>query len=113
PGWPGGAGHANATTGAVWDMVTGGCPVSGLELQRREAMVRAYILMTLDPGKAMDVVKRLRGEPGVLQVDAITGEYDAVAQIQADDVKGVGALVVDRIQSFSGVARTITCLAVE
>ena len=76
-------------------------------------MVRAYILMTLEPGKAMDVVERLRGEPGVVQVDAITGEYDAVAQVQAEDVKGIGALIVDRIQSFSGVARTITCLAVE
>lgn len=76
-------------------------------------MVRAYILMTLEPGQAMDVVKRLRGEPGVLQVDAITGEYDAIAQIQAQSVKEIGTMIVDRIQSFSGVMRTITCLAVE
>lgn len=76
-------------------------------------MVRAYVLMTLEPGKAMDVVLRMRKEPGVLQVDAITGEYDAIAQIQAEDVRGIGTLIVDRIQSFSGVVRTITCLAVE
>ncbi|MGH7609344.1 MAG: Lrp/AsnC ligand binding domain-containing protein [Candidatus Dormibacteria bacterium] len=76
-------------------------------------MVRAYILMTLEPGKAMDVVRRMRQEAGVLQVDAITGEYDALAQVQADDVKGIGTLIVERLQSFSGVTRTITCLAVE
>jgi DNA-binding Lrp family transcriptional regulator len=76
-------------------------------------MVRAYILMTLEPGKAMDVVKRLRKESGVTQVDAITGEYDAIAQVEAKDVKGIGALIVDRLQGVSGVVRTITCLAVE
>jgi DNA-binding Lrp family transcriptional regulator len=76
-------------------------------------MVRAYILMTLEPGKAIDVVKRLRKETGVTQVDAITGEYDAIAQVEAKDVKGIGALIVDRLQGVSGVVRTITCLAVE
>ncbi|MGH7611613.1 MAG: Lrp/AsnC ligand binding domain-containing protein [Candidatus Dormibacteria bacterium] len=76
-------------------------------------MVRAYILMTLEPGKAMEVVRRMRQEAGVLQVDAITGEYDALAQVEAADVKGIGTLIVDRLQSVSGVARTITCLAVE
>jgi DNA-binding Lrp family transcriptional regulator len=76
-------------------------------------MVRAYILMTLEPGKAMDVVQRMRKEEGVTQVDAITGEYDAIAQIQAEDVKGIGTLIVDRLQGFSGVVRTVTCLAVE
>jgi DNA-binding Lrp family transcriptional regulator len=76
-------------------------------------MVRAYILMTLEPGKAIDVVKRLRKETGVTQVDAITGEYDAIAQVEAKDVKGIGALIVDKLQGVSGVIRTITCLAVE
>jgi DNA-binding Lrp family transcriptional regulator len=76
-------------------------------------MVRAYILMTLEPGKAIDVVKRLRKESGVTQVDAITGEYDAIAQVEAKDVKGIGVLIVDRLQGVSGVVRTITCLAVE
>ncbi len=76
-------------------------------------MVRAYILMTLEPGKAIDVVSRLRQEKGVSQIDAITGEYDAIAQIEAADVKGIGRLIVDQLQGVSGVVRTITCLAVE
>lgn len=61
----------------------------------------------------MDVVHRIRQDAGVLQVDAITGEYDAVAQVQADDVKGIGTLIVDHLQGVSGVVRTFTCLAVE
>ena len=76
-------------------------------------MVRAYVLLALEPGKAMDGVRRIRQEAGVLQVDAFTGEYDAVAQVQADDVKGIGTLIVDHLQGVSGVVRTITCLAVE
>jgi hypothetical protein len=36
-----------------------------------------------------------------------------VAQVQADDVLGIGTLIVDRLQGVSGVVRAITCLALE
>ena len=55
----------------------------------------------------------MREEAGVSRVDAITGEYDAIAQVEAEDVKGIGTLIVDQLQGVSGVVRTITCLAVE
>lgn len=76
-------------------------------------MVRAYVLIRASPGKALDVVTRLRGEQGVLQVDAITGEYDCIAHVQAADIAGIGKLIVETVQSADGVFKTITCLAVE
>lgn len=75
-------------------------------------MVRAYVLITASAGKALDVVSRLRSTDGVLRADAITGEYDAIAEVQADDIVGIGTLVVERVQS-AGVLKTITCLAVQ
>lgn len=74
-------------------------------------MVRAYVLVTASAGRALDVVDGLRGQPGILQVDAITGEYDVIAQIEAADVAGVGRLVVEKVQSSEGVFKTVTCLA--
>jgi DNA-binding Lrp family transcriptional regulator len=75
-------------------------------------MVRAFVLITATPGKALDVVDRLRSAEGVLRADAITGQYDVIAEVSAPDIAGVGRLVVDRVQS-EGVLKTITCLAVQ
>lgn len=76
-------------------------------------MVRAYVLISATPGKAIDVAGRLKGQEGIVQVDAITGEYDVIAQVEADDIAGIGVLIVEKIQRQEGVFKTITCLAVE
>ncbi len=76
-------------------------------------MVRAYVLISTQPGKAMEVVSHLDGQNGIVQSDAITGEYDVIAQVEAGDVAGVGALIVEKIQRIDGVFKTVTCLAVQ
>jgi DNA-binding Lrp family transcriptional regulator len=76
-------------------------------------MVRAYVLISASPGKAMDVASKLRGQDGVVSIDAITGEYDVIAQVKAADIAGIGGLIVEKIQRQDGVFKTITCLAVE
>ena len=75
--------------------------------------MRAYVLISADAGKALAVSHQLRQVPGVLNADAITGEYDVIAQVEAEDINGVGQMVVDKIQAIDGVFRTITCLSVE
>lgn len=75
-------------------------------------MVRAYVLITTTAGKALEVVHRLQGQDGILQADAITGEYDVIVQIEAQDVPGIGRLIVDKVQAADGVFKTVTCLAV-
>lgn len=76
-------------------------------------MVRAYVLISTSPGRAMDVVSQMTGQGGIIQSDAITGEYDVIAQVEAQDVAGVGALIVEKIQRIEGVFKTVTCLAVK
>jgi DNA-binding Lrp family transcriptional regulator len=76
-------------------------------------MVRAYVLISTSPGKAIDVVTRMVGQDGIIQADAITGEYDCIAQIEAADVAGIGSLIVEKIQRIDGVFKTVTCLAVQ
>jgi DNA-binding Lrp family transcriptional regulator len=76
-------------------------------------MVRAYVLISATPGKAIDVATKLKGQDGIVGIDAITGEYDVIAQVQAPDIAGIGSLIVEKIQRQDGVFKTITCLAVE
>lgn len=76
-------------------------------------MVRAYVLISASAGKALQVVDDLTGQPGITQVDAITGEYDVIAQVEAADIRSLGSLVIDKIQSSRNVFKTITCFAVQ
>ena len=76
-------------------------------------MVRAYVLINTTAGKALEVCGRLQGQEGVVRVDAITGEYDVIAQIEAADVASLGKLIVERVQAADGVFKTITCLAIQ
>ncbi|MBV8529402.1 MAG: Lrp/AsnC ligand binding domain-containing protein [Candidatus Dormibacteraeota bacterium] len=75
-------------------------------------MVRAYVLITATAGKALEVVRQLQNQSGVIAADAITGEFDVIAQVQAEDVPAIGRVIVDQVQSADGVFKTITCLAV-
>ena len=75
-------------------------------------MVRAYVLISATAGKALEVAAALKGQQGVVQADAITGEYDVIAVCEAADVNGIGAVIVDKIQKVEGVFKTVTCLAV-
>jgi len=76
-------------------------------------MVGAYVLIGATAGKALEVASALKGQPGIKQADAITGEYDVIALVEAADVAGIGRLIVDKVQAAPGVFKTITCLIVQ
>jgi DNA-binding Lrp family transcriptional regulator len=75
-------------------------------------VVRAYVLISATAGKALEVVSKLRGDEGVVHADAITGEYDVIAEVEAPDIAGIGKLIVEKVQTADGVFKTITCLVV-
>lgn len=73
-------------------------------------MMRAYVLINALPGRALEVVEKIRSVPGVTAADAITGQYDVIASFEARDFAVLGSAVVDKIQKLDGVRRTVTCL---
>ena len=75
--------------------------------------MRAYVLINASAGRAIDVARSLAGVSGITNADAITGEYDVIAQVDAPDVAGIGNVIVEKIQKVDGVFKTITCLAVK
>ncbi|MCS7206401.1 MAG: Lrp/AsnC ligand binding domain-containing protein [Dehalococcoidia bacterium] len=75
-------------------------------------MTKAYILIETAVGKTRDVVQALRTISGMRSVDAVTGPYDVIAVLEADDLNTIGQTVTEKIHTVSGVLRTVTCLSV-
>lgn len=72
-------------------------------------MVKAYVLIQTEVGKAALVAEEVRTIPGVESADDVTGPYDVIVKASAGDVDQLGKLVVAKIQSISGITRTLTC----
>jgi DNA-binding Lrp family transcriptional regulator len=76
-------------------------------------VVQAYVLVQTEVGKAAQVADEARKIPGVESADDVTGPYDVIVRASADNVDQLGKLVVARIQSIEGIARTLTCPIVQ
>ena len=48
----------------------------------------------------------------VAVVDTVTGPYDVIVQLEADDLDRLGNAITEAVQKVAGVQRTTTCLAV-
>ena len=72
-------------------------------------MVEAYVLIQTEQGTMAEVVQRISQLAGVTDVDIVTGPYDAIARVAADDMDVLGRLIVSQVQTVGGVVRTLTC----
>jgi DNA-binding Lrp family transcriptional regulator len=75
--------------------------------------MKAYVLLDVHAGEERSVQQMLKKVPGVLKVETTFGPYDAIVQIEAPDLAGLGKLVYHTIRATPGVLDTLTCLAVE
>ena len=78
--------------------------------------VRGYILVEAVVAKARAVGEELtkldHPSARILAVDTVTGPYDVIVQLEADDLDKLGTFVTDAVQNVDGVQRTTTCLVV-
>lgn len=75
--------------------------------------VRAYILIQTDVGRAAEVAAAAAKIEGVTAADDVTGPYDVIVQVAADNIDALGRMVVSAIQAIPGITRTLTCPIVE
>ena len=73
---------------------------------------KAFVLIETAVGKTKDVVSVLNKLEGLKSVDTVTGPYDIIAVIEAENLNDIGDLITDKIHITEGIARTVTCLAV-
>ena len=74
---------------------------------------KAYVLIETQLGKSKNVVEDIRRLKGVISVDIVTGPYDAIAVLEAENLNVIGELVTSKVNPISGISRTVTCLAVK
>lgn len=75
-------------------------------------MIKTYVLIQVDPGKAARVVEALLKVTGVISAEGVTGPYDAVAVGEARNLDELSRRVVADIQAIEGVIRTLPCAVV-
>jgi DNA-binding Lrp family transcriptional regulator len=78
--------------------------------------VRGYVLIETDVGRAKAVSSAIAeldyAGARVANVDTVTGPFDVIVQLEADDLDALGNAITEALQKVSGVQRTTTCLAV-
>lgn len=77
--------------------------------------MKAYVLMTTRVGASPEIQDELRRwgpEGGILEVDAVAGNYDVVAVVEAPDPREIGEIVMGKIQHLDGVLTTVTLFAI-
>jgi len=79
--------------------------------------VKSYVLIEAEVGGAKTVRDQLgqltHPEAKVIGVDTVTGPYDVICLLEADDLNKLGRCITEAIQTVSGVKRTTTCLTVQ
>lgn len=71
--------------------------------------VSAYVLIQTEVGKAADVAKAVATIDGVVAAEDVTGPYDVIVRVEANEMNELGRLVVSRVQLIDGITRTLTC----
>jgi DNA-binding Lrp family transcriptional regulator len=78
--------------------------------------VRGYVLIESEVGKARAVSTAIGDfsypKAKVLNVDTVTGPFDVIVLLEAEDLDVLGNAITEAIQQVQGVQRTTTCLAV-
>ncbi len=78
--------------------------------------IRGYILVETEVGRTEAVGSAVRDMDSkfakVNAVDTVTGPFDVIVQLEADDLDQLGKCITGDIQGIDGVQRTTTCLAV-
>lgn len=72
------------------------------------SQVEAYVLVQTEVGRSEEVTAAIRSVQGVAQAHDVTGPYDVIVRVHADDMLALGRLV-KAIQAVDGITRTVTC----
>ena len=71
-------------------------------------MAIGFVLITIAPTHEHDVSTKLSKVPEVVELHPLSGEYDLIAKIEAEDFDKLGTIVVNKIRSIEWVIDTKT-----
>ena len=71
-------------------------------------MVKGYLLLKLVPGFESDAMSQVRAIPGVLDVNLVFGQWDAIAIAEAKSLFELSRIIVSEVRGIQGVQDTAT-----
>ena len=75
-----------------------------------------YVLIETEVGTAKAVAAKLQElahkHVRVTEIDTVTGPFDVIAMLRAEDLDSLGSCITEAIQTVPGVKRTTTCLSI-
>jgi DNA-binding Lrp family transcriptional regulator len=74
---------------------------------------KAFILIETAVGKNKEIVNNIKHIKGITSVDYVTGPYDIIAIMEAENLNDIGDLVTQYIHPIAGITRTTTCLSLK
>lgn len=73
-------------------------------------MVKGYLLIKLVPGLEPSALPQIRATPGVLDVNLVFGQWDAIAVAEAKTLFELTKIIVGEVRGIQGVQDTTTLL---
>ena len=91
-----------------------------LSSQKLNLGTTAFILASVSyrtkddaPITQRDVAEEIARFPEVQEVHIITGDWDLLVKLRAENVEAVGKFVVDKLRNIKGLDKTLTCMVFE
>ncbi|MBG92738.1 MAG: AsnC family transcriptional regulator [Chloroflexi bacterium] len=77
--------------------------------------IRGYVLVETEVGRTDSVRNAIRAlkskSATITSVDSVTGPFDVIVQLAAEDLDSLAKIITDDLQLLEGVQRTTTCLS--
>jgi DNA-binding Lrp family transcriptional regulator len=76
-------------------------------------MVKAFVLIKVEPGRVKDVVEGLSNLNAVREVYCLSGPDDIIARLESDDAKSISEVVIAGLHNLEGIRGTDTRMVLE
>jgi DNA-binding Lrp family transcriptional regulator len=73
-------------------------------------VVKAFVLIVVDPAKTTRVYEQLRAAEGITEVYQVMGPYDLVAVVEVANLSDVPSVISRHIRAVEGIESTTTCV---
>lgn len=73
-------------------------------------MVKAYILVIVQPGTEATITSKIAKMEEVRSVDEVYGEYDIIITVEVPDMKSLENFVTKKLRKHKGIEKTTTMI---
>jgi len=75
-------------------------------------METVFLLVETEVGRLDEVLRRIKAVPNVTEVQAVTGPFDLIVKVEAQQINQALDVVVHKIRKIAGIKATETLVTV-